>query len=86
VDVHRKHGALRAFRLGGASLSVVGGRVWTLGRLAIGGRLLDGPWAGAPPSGQPVRLRIIIHFFWDQSTSLLGGETIYFDRGELELD
>lgn len=45
-----------------------------------------GPWAGAPPSGLPVRLRIIIHFPWDQSTSLFGGETIYFDRRELEVD
>ena len=42
-----------------------------------------GPWAGAPPSGLPVRLRIIIHFPWDQSTSLFGGERIYFDQGEL---
>ena len=40
-----------------------------------------GLWAGAPPSGLPVRLRIIIHFPWDQSTSLFGGERIYFDRG-----
>jgi len=45
-----------------------------------------GPWAGAPPSGLPVRLRIIIHFPWDQSTSLFGGERIYFDRRELRLD
>jgi predicted ester cyclase len=45
-----------------------------------------GPWAGAPPSGLPVRLRIIIHFPWDESTSLFGGERIYFDRGDLDLD
>ena len=45
-----------------------------------------GPWAGAPPSGLPVRLRIIIHFPWDQSTSLFGGERIYFDRGDLGID
>jgi hypothetical protein len=45
-----------------------------------------GPWAGAQPSGLPVRLRIIIQFPWDESTSLFGGETVYFDRGELEVD
>jgi predicted ester cyclase len=45
-----------------------------------------GPWAGAPASGLPVRLGIIIFFPWDQSTSLFGGERIYFDRGELGLD
>ena len=44
-----------------------------------------GPWAGAPPSGLPVRLRIIINFPWDERTSLFGGERIYFDRGELAL-
>jgi predicted ester cyclase len=42
-----------------------------------------GPWAGAPASGLPVRLRITIRFPWDESTSLFGGERIYFDRGEL---
>jgi hypothetical protein len=42
-----------------------------------------GPWAGAPPSGLPVRLRIIIHFPWDQDHRLFAGERIYFDRGEL---
>jgi predicted ester cyclase len=42
-----------------------------------------GPWAGAPPSGLPVRLRIIIRFPWAESTSLFGGEGIYFDQGEL---
>ena len=42
-----------------------------------------GPWAGVAPSGLPVRLRIIIPFPWDESTSLFGGERIYFDRGEL---
>jgi hypothetical protein len=44
-----------------------------------------GPWAGAPPTKLPVRLRIIISFPWDQRTSLFGGERIYFDRGELTL-
>jgi len=42
-----------------------------------------GPWAGAAPSGLPVRLRIMIVFPWDESTSRFGGERIYFDRGEL---
>ena len=45
-----------------------------------------GPWAGSSPSGLPVRLRIIIHFPWDESTGLFGGERIYFDRAELGLD
>jgi hypothetical protein len=42
-----------------------------------------GPWAGAPPSGLPVRLRILIHFPWDRSAGLFAGERVYFDRGEL---
>jgi hypothetical protein len=42
-----------------------------------------GPWAGEPPSGLPVRLRITIRFPWAESTSLFGGEGIYFDQGEL---
>jgi hypothetical protein len=45
-----------------------------------------GPWAGSPPSGSPVRLRIIIQFPWDESTGLFGGEPIYFDRTEIGLD
>ena len=45
-----------------------------------------GPWAGAPPSGLPVRLGIIIAFPWDESTGLFGGERIYFDRAEIGLD
>lgn len=42
-----------------------------------------GPWAGVPPSGLPVRLRILIHFPWDPGAGLFAGERIYFDRGEL---
>ena len=42
-----------------------------------------GPWAGAPASGLPVRLRILIHFPWDPETRLFAGERIYFDRGDL---
>ena len=45
-----------------------------------------GPWAGAPPTGLPVRLRIIIQFPWDESTSLFGGERIYFDRRDTSID
>ncbi len=44
-----------------------------------------GPWAGVPPSGLPVRLRILIHFPWDPEAGLFAGERIYFDRGELAL-
>jgi predicted ester cyclase len=42
-----------------------------------------GPWAGTPPSGLPVRLRILIHFPWDRGAGLFAGERVYFDRGEL---
>jgi steroid delta-isomerase-like uncharacterized protein len=42
-----------------------------------------GPWAGAPPSGLPVSLRILIHFPWDADRGRFAGETIYFDRGDL---
>jgi predicted ester cyclase len=41
-----------------------------------------GPWAGVPPSGLPVRLRVLIHFPWDPAAGRFGGELIYFDRGE----
>jgi predicted ester cyclase len=42
-----------------------------------------GPWAGAPPSGLPVRLGVLIHFPWDPSAGRFAGERVYFDRGEL---
>ncbi len=42
-----------------------------------------GPWAGAPPSGLPVELRILIHFPWDPGAGRFAGERIYLDRGEL---
>ena len=38
---------------------------------------------GAPPSGLPVELRILIHFPWDPAARLFAGERIYLDRGEL---
>lgn len=42
-----------------------------------------GPWAGAAPSGLPVRMTILIHFPWDPATERFAGETVWFDRGEL---
>jgi predicted ester cyclase len=43
-----------------------------------------GPWAGADPSGLPVRLRILILFPWHAKADRFGGETIFFDRGEVD--
>ena len=42
-----------------------------------------GEWAGIAPTGQPVRLRIIIHFPWDPTTQKFAGENVYFDRAAL---
>jgi hypothetical protein len=42
-----------------------------------------GPWAGAPPSGLPVSLEVIILFPWDPVTQRFTGERIWFDRGAL---
>ena len=42
-----------------------------------------GPWAGAPPSGLPVRLQVLIFFPWDPDVERFAGETIYLDRGDL---
>jgi predicted ester cyclase len=39
-----------------------------------------GPWAGAAPTGRPVRLLLVIHFPWDSAVGKFGGERIYFDR------
>ena len=41
----------------------------------------DGPWAGAPPSGLPVALEVLILFPWDPVTDRFAGERIWFDRG-----
>jgi predicted ester cyclase len=41
----------------------------------------QGPWAGAPPSGLPVSLEVIIFFPWDPRTERFLGERIWFDRG-----
>lgn len=42
-----------------------------------------GPWAGAPPSGLPVSIAVLILFPWDPSTERFAGERIWFDRGSL---
>ena len=46
----------------------------------------QGPWAGAPASGMPVRLEVIIYFPWDPGTERFRGERIWFDRGSLAGD
>ncbi len=43
-----------------------------------------GPWAGAPPSGLPVSLEVLILFPWNPETRLFLGERIWFDRGALD--
>ena len=40
-----------------------------------------GPWAGAPPSGLPISLEVLILFPWDPATERFLGERIWFDRG-----
>lgn len=42
-----------------------------------------GPWAGAPASGLPIDLEILILFPWDPDQRLFRGERIWFDRGAL---
>jgi predicted ester cyclase len=36
-----------------------------------------GEWAGLAPTGQPVRLQIVIHFPWNPAAGKFAGETIY---------
>ena len=43
----------------------------------------EGPWGGAPPSGLPVSLQVLILFPWDPATQRFLGERIWFDRGTL---
>ena len=43
----------------------------------------SGPWAGAPATGLPVALQVIILFPWDPATERFSGERIWFDRGSL---
>jgi|SRR5919108_2442733 predicted ester cyclase len=42
-----------------------------------------GPWAGAPPSGLPVRLEVLILFPWDPRNARFRGERIWFDRASI---
>ena len=42
-----------------------------------------GPWGGAPPSGLPVSLEVLILFPWESATERFLGERIWFDRGTL---
>ncbi len=42
-----------------------------------------GPWAGAPASGLPVSLDVLILFPWDPVTRRFLGERIWFDRGAI---
>ena len=43
----------------------------------------SGPWGGAPASGLPVDLEVLILFPWDPVARLFSGERIWFDRGDL---
>jgi predicted ester cyclase len=43
----------------------------------------DGPWAGAPASGLPVSLEVLILFPWDPVTERFLGERIWFDRAAI---
>ena len=43
----------------------------------------QGPWGGAPASGLPVSLQVLILFPWDPATERFTGERIWFDRGGL---
>lgn len=45
----------------------------------------QGPWAGRPPTGRGVSMRIIIHFPWDPAAEKFAGEKIYYDRSDLPL-
>jgi predicted ester cyclase len=43
----------------------------------------EGPWGGAPPTGLPASLQVLILFPWDPATERFTGERIWFDRGTL---
>ena len=43
-----------------------------------------GPWAGAPASGLPVSLEVLILFPWDPASQRFRGERIWFARGAIE--
>lgn len=42
-----------------------------------------GEWAGMAPTGQPVKLQIIIYFPWNAQAALFSGEKVWFDRAAL---
>ena len=42
-----------------------------------------GTWAGLAPTGQPVRLDVLIHFPWDPAAEKFAGERVYYDRAAL---
>jgi hypothetical protein len=42
-----------------------------------------GPWAGAPASGLPVDLEVLILFPWDPATGLFLGERIWLGRTQM---
>ena len=42
-----------------------------------------GPWAGAPASGLPVSLEVLILFPWDTAAQRFRGERIWFDRAAI---
>jgi hypothetical protein len=42
-----------------------------------------GPWAGAPASGLPVDLEVLILFPWDPATRLFLGERIWLGRTQM---
>jgi predicted ester cyclase len=45
----------------------------------------QGEWAGIAPTNQQVRLKIIIHFPWDQEAQRFAGENVYFDRADFQM-
>jgi len=43
-----------------------------------------GEWNGMPPTNQPVKMNIVIHFPWNPIAEKFSGEKIYYDRAALE--
>ena len=44
----------------------------------------QGVWAGIAPTGRAIALTVLIHFPWNREAGLFDGETVYFDRGEMD--
>ncbi|HMA37752.1 MAG TPA: ester cyclase [Chloroflexia bacterium] len=44
----------------------------------------QGPWAGLAPTGQPVAMKIIIHFPWNPVAEKFAGEKVYFDQADFQ--